>query len=845
MDRPIHRSLETSPAIVHEPLVSSTPITRRSDTTVESDGLVTGRKPSNYHDVYITPVLQELSTDDAEKLLSTKINPSTDMIRFKWITDPYADDNDKIQEDIIRALHSAMFTIISNYSISLYQGIVETEYIVKINRRPSTLVIDSVTLEGDRPEVGVYEAIGKIAYEPLTFTMEKQIDFDANTLAGARSVVEEFTKLETGVDVTSVDYTYMDGENISYVSFQPRADTTLVYQNKDIILNITSKLNLNEISGYHALSSDPITKLAIEEYASQDFPLALQSGSTEKFKIYHNIFLVKIDQSETPVDFQFLQERIMMISNSLRIDGHFTLPPDPRLSLKGFGLDQQTQDIYLEIARLWRGEVIRTGPPMVIRSEVDFSIPSAVWYHEAANSILNLEIPRYVIRDVFDVRWQRTFTTDRAEVRIRLSFIAIKAYSVLITRFPVLAPYYNTPIVRGDLSIEAAFSSYDEVEVYREILKGEMYNGSHSILSLKLVPVKNIVDGVAVRWYFRSYRKDLDSLVVEVDQNLYVLLDSRISKDIPPVDRSPDGMSKYRGDLETALKSYYQICDTESSDVSVSREDVNDMSLERLLELVPIYQHRNSVSFDISRGDEKARCVRTETLDKIPVLIDPTTGNPLLEETITIYRDLEWGYRGYFPVGPFNGLLPKPPVRHNIRPDIGVPVITQEVPAELSIDNDIELLEKIGQTFVIEIAFHSHDFLIRPNDPPSYQTAHGSTNLRSSEEQAASQSLSQASSQETDTGLLIWLADLVLPGASPNYEEELGELTLNLWNCGWFLTDWATSLYFRTKRMSRTHFIIHQDVYRGGDSMVDGLKALRIFRMIDRTTCSAQSVESL
>ena len=96
-----------------------------------------------------------------------------------------------------------------------------------------------------------------------------------------------------------------------------------------------------------------------------------------------------------------------------------------------------------------------------------------------------------------------------------------------------------------------------------------------------------------------------------------------------------------------------------------------------------------------------------------------------------------------------------------------------------------------------------------------------------------------------DPGILVWLLDIVLPfsysadnNSNDNSKEnELGKLIVDLWKCGWFLSDWATSLYSKSGKMSRTHFHMHPDLYLSGDSMIDGLRSLEILRMINLTIC--------
>ena len=185
------------------------------------------------------------------------------------------------------------------------------------------------------------------------------------------------------------------------------------------------------------------------------------------------------------------------------------------------------------------------------------------------------------------------------------------------------------------------------------------------------------------------------------------------------------------------------------------------------------------------------------------------------------------GYRGYFSVGLFNGLLDKAPTHYNVKPEIGTPVITIVTPPDI----DSTLKQKIGEIFGIEVAFYRSNFVSVPKDPehPVYRTPIDTIILDDTR-------LSE------DPGILIWLIDIILPLLSSepeSKENELGKLIVDLWKCGWFLSDWATSLYLNSGKISQANFHLHPDLYRGGDSMIDGTRAFNILKMIRSTICKS------
>lgn len=711
------------------------------------------------------------------------------IFQFKWVTDPYDINIEPIQKNIIQILNSGIFDIISSYSIGLYQGLIESEYIVKLNFNINKIGFDNQILDFDfdNPEKYVQAIIGKIEMDPLTFTMNKDLKFDSNetNLKGALSIIKEYTSMKMNINVTNVEYSFMESESGSFIVFTPYNKNNPIYINRDFISQITAGININILRGYHVLSSDPLCKLAIEIYIKEK----ISDLNLDSLRFYKNMYLYKCnnkDKNGNVVDyvvFQSIRDNLTLIIESLKSEGYFTLPFDSNENY----INEQNRYVYAEIAKMWRGKVIKfeTETPMIIKSEIKFSSISApIWYYNAMNSILDLKLPKYRIYDITDLRWQRTFKTSVKEIKIRLSYTVIKAYASLILKYPILAPYFNNPKVYDDLSIEASFSSYEQVESYKELLRSEMYQDSHTILRYKLLSVNNLIDGIAVRWFFSQYRNDLKSLIIDNDDGIFVLLDTQVTENIPSIDSNK--ISVLRENLENFLKSYLKICDPLSIYSDIKQSDIkysdiesskiNDLNLEQLLYLIPIFEQDNAI------------CISSKILDQMDVLINPLTGQLLDNKIISLYRNIEWGYKGYFTVGKLKGLLESPPIKYSIPIEIGESEINS------IIDNKSQ-----NQIFIIEIIFFNLNFINYNSDEKYSYIFELDQNKTSNKKDI----------NDEDYGVLVWLMNLTFNDKLDNdkIEKELKVLIDRLWKNSWFLSDWAISFYQKRQKMSRVDFI--------------------------------------
>ena len=306
------------------------------------------------------------------------------------------------------------------------------------------------------------------------------------------------------------------------------------------------------------------------------------------------------------------------------------------------------------------------------------------------------------------------------------------------------------------------------------------------------------------------------------------------------------------------LHQYFDLCNYPGGTV-----DPGKMTLEQMLNLVPIYDP----------DSDRTACLPTNLLDERSILFNPTTKQPYNIETISVYKNLRWGLLGYFTVGRLNGLMNTPPVRHKTWIELGYPFIkvmnlplsgidykVDEISADISCyDNDLLVEPEGNKTFWSQIKDQYIDstpgenlkhedighllpllsLRLVPMSSPQYsQIIHGSSEFTGTSELASileftPQSLLSLSSTSPLTSNLSPLTSKPL-NTNEGMVEQLIE---NLWRCGFFLDDWALSVYETEHKISRAPFKISSIVRQGGDGIYDGYNALVHLKINEMILC--------
>jgi len=222
-----------------------------------------------------------------------------------------------------------------------------------------------------------------------------------------------------------------------------------------------------------------------------------------------------------------------------------------------------------------------------------------------------------------------------------------------------------------------------------------------------LVPVNNLEEGLAVRYQFKLQRKDLRSFIVILDNEMFVLINTRLATDL---------------------------------------------------------------SVDINFGER------------------PPEG-----DRISINDEL--GYRGYYTIDGFEGFLKSKPIKYNVKIELGTPVISY-FPSEPQ-----------DKVLSVDLAFYRSDFLSFSDDEFENE-------------------------RDDELGILMELFGLSFSIVVDR--NKFGRIIEKLWKCGKFLSDWATSIYINTGRMSYSDFFIEDKIKNGSDDMYNGNMAIKY---IESLTC--------
>jgi hypothetical protein len=779
------------------------------------------------------------------------INEPNQIVRLTWITDPYLYTQ---HYDLINALQSNRFDLKLLESTKLYRNTIETVALIEINFDVNdVLTFGSIILSEDSPIDDLMDIISKINFVSLNFTLtfEDEEKQNPDYINGIVDIIKLFTMVETGIEIADVNTDMQGGDMI----LTPYTDMYQIYLTSAESTRIKFKLNPNNFYGYTTLSSDPLIIHALNKYSKKS-PQVL---SPDLFLIKDGMILLKIDIK--PLDFNIVKDDLLGLLERSRHKQLIVLPSDSRISFGNiYGVDPDRLNIFRELAKRWRGTVKNSSFPIIIKSDVNFSIPVQYWYEQSADKILKGQLPIYRTNKPSQWNSESVLHQNKGNLRAKFMYSAVKSYTILIQKYPHLVSYFSSPRVYKDLSVEAAFSSYEEVEEYLAILKGELLPINETISHYSIIPIDNLTDAISVRGYFDIYRPEINTFIVEPlpeDEFKYFIVMS--SYEHFSVENIRDEqIAMYRSEFTKMLHQYFDLCNYPGGTV-----DPDKMTLEQMIKLVPIYDP----------DSDRTACLPADLMDERSILFNPTTKQPYNIETISIYKNLRWGLLGYFTVGRLNGLMNTPPIRHKTWIELGYPFIkvmnlplsgidykVDEISADISCyDNDLLVEPEGNKTFWSQIKDQYIDstpgenlkhedighllpllsLRLVPMSSPQYsQIIHGSSEFTGTSELASileftPQSLLSLSSTSPLTSNLSPLTSKPL-NTNEGMVEQLIE---NLWRCGFFLDDWALSVYETEHKISRAPFKISSIVRQGGDGIYDGYNALVHLKINEMILC--------
>ena len=208
--------------------------------------------------------------------------------------------------------------------------------------------------------------------------------------------------------------------------------------------------------------------------------------------------------------------------------------------------------------------------------------------------------------------------------------------------------------------------------------------GQHLQGVWNLEPCPNLFEGVVKRWAVQQFDSEAYPMLITSLRGNNVLI-HRSQKSIQyGADQLVRASETVKAALLTELQTYYSVCHDDIE--AVALEPISEMSLEQLLELVPVVE-----------GD-KTYCFLAETIGQLERLENPLTRQPLSPTALAKYDHLEAGLRGLFTVGPLWGVLDALHDQLQLRTIPGtVSVIRQSVPESAR--------DLLGNIFRVSVTF--------------------------------------------------------------------------------------------------------------------------------------------
>lgn len=756
---------------------------------------------------------------------------SVDFIEISWATDPNIYPQ---HYEIIRMIEGGGFEVLMMETKKLYRNTFKTRVILRPEN--GVAVLDENIEE-------IRSIIRKIQFIPLTFSLNFENGRKKKTqyVKEVDKIILSYCSEQTGMEVREIRIT----EHMGIITYIPYVEGENIYLTPEEQMRISFNFNAGDVYGYSLLSTNSLMIHTIDMYDRLD-KTVLQPNY---FKVYQNMILIKCDIHTS--DLGSLIIDLKSFEDRLGSEGYFVLPNSSEMAFGSeININADRIKIYREIAIRWNGSVISDDFPIVIKSSIDFSTPTHVWYENSSDLILKGKLP--VFRTYNHIAQSNSISLDR---RAKLMFAAVKTYMMLIDKHPHLMTYFSSPYVYPDMSIEAAFSSYQEVIEYQDMIKYVIDELSVNSDRYSVISFDNLVDAIAFRSYFGDKYHDYDSLIIkpfERNQRYMVVFSSYIELNRKTVSNETIGI--YRKELIKMLRSYYSLCNHPDQNISFE-----EMNLDSLLKLVPIY----------SPNDRVTGCFSSDLIDDRDLPFNPITKQPYSQETISTYKNLEWGLLGYFRVGNLKGLMDKPPMKSNKWMELGY-----------IISEGISFRSEDAEEIMVDVSFYWDDLL--NNSGKSYRrnperfwhrltrgtTDYQKPHLFEKDHPGYINSLFQIRLPNKGSKLyrqiiqtnkkIIGRVEVSDPSRDPRSSinrisgnprgsnemnlnvkgtsrisgnsrsnlETIRSLAENLWARGFFLNDWANSVYHETGKISQIPYKIPSTIRKGSDSIYDGCNSL-------------------
>lgn len=810
-------------------------------------------------------------------------------INLRWVTDV---NLHPIHFSILQILNDPSFTVKSLKVDNIYASYWEVSVVFTLNNdiEKDIKVENDIILHHNNLKSDLIELVGSINMSPLYFSLflrrspsinDKSsiqstsmhsnqqlygyIDRNPEYIKGIIDIIISYVSSRHGVDVTNVVNNYFSNDHLDtgvIMTFIPYSNNHQIYGTSDELMKTVQDLDIEELYGKTLLSSDPIMIESLIKYSKWN-PNEIDPSS---ITISNGLIMMSLQHSEGIELVKTLEEIDMLqnLTKKLRSNKIFVLPTDSRIALGNQdNYDLTKLKLFKEIALMWKGKVVRDGFPLIIKSTIEFDISFGAWYEQSLNLILSGKIPRYRIYN--HLRWNLEYleTGQSSTQKIELMYAAVKCYTSLLDKYPSLIPYFSSPVIHADLSIEASFTNYSEVEDFIELLKGELTPMKKGTTYYSIIPMESLLDAITMRSYINDkypetipfiVRKNIDAGIKDT-----VVVKSFLNlKELRP---NPDELDLIKQTIKNMFEKYYRMCDRPSLN------EIETLPLDEILSLFPIYDPLQQTTV----------CLSSDTISERNLIFDPITKQPYQEKDMALYKNLLYGLLGYFTVNTLRGFRENPPIEHRNHLELGYPVISSIIITprgksyqEEYIVSDITFFDKD-----IDSSNSKHDFwsnVINPIQSPS-------NNINRNDDSEFDQVV-DISSINSESGISRELFTLrLVPMNSSHYNaitsdpdissiinftpeslfesdmraknveggdktnmytdniQHVTKLTENLWECGFFMSNWSKSYYYHRHKISSDEFHLPFTLVNGNNGIYDGFNALLFMKIVEMIFC--------
>ena len=326
---------------------------------------------------------------------------------------------------------------------------------------------------------------------------------------------------------------------------------------------------------------------------------------------------------------QFLKDKIL----KLQTEGYISFE----------GIDDDTKNALGELAKLWRGDIIRYEDGIIIKSNINFDTTAESWYLTNSKNILKGKIPRYRLQFPLKKLKLSEVTEDtRNEDFVLAKYTSIVAYMKLTDIYDDLINFVGTLEIFADMTIEASFYTYEQVHQFQKLLSS---SGGIPI-DLTVSYVQDLQEALKIRYFLQHQRKDQqESFIVNFDQKLYLVtnesldvnkireLTSGIKADTDPQDLYQN-YGYFSGNVFKGLKNYL-----EPKEIKVPTENIRRTQISQKGQFSTVSVSINQRDFLVANRD--LYYLKSEEIDNLDLEIAVKDTTPIHSEEdqiLTLYE---------------------------------------------------------------------------------------------------------------------------------------------------------------------------------------------------------------